>query len=326
MDDYSAVPAPKTTAQDGSWERAAIEKLLLAQVSEAKASRRWRIIKSLLWMLLLAGFIYALAVSNPETNRAKLHSEPHTALVSIQGEIGPSAEANADNLLPALRDAFAASGSKAVVLRINSPGGSPVQAGMINDEIRRLKAKHHKKVFVVVDEMCASAAYYIAAAADEIYVDKASLVGSIGVLMDGFGFTGTMEKLGVERRLLTAGKDKGMLDPFSPENPEHIAHAQQMLDEIHQQFITVVKNGRGSRLPADADVFTGKFWTGQDAIKLGLADKLGSLDQVARDVVQADDIIDYSPSENMAERLAKKLGAGMGESMAHTLGLQPSLR
>ncbi len=215
---------------------------------------------------------------------------------------------------------------KALVLRINSPGGSPVQAGMINDEIRRLKAKHQKKVIVVVDEMCASAAYYIAVAADEIYVDKASLVGSIGVLMDGFGFTGTMEKLGVQRRLLTAGADKGMLDPFSPENPEHIAHAQQMLDEIHQQFITVVKDGRGSRLPADADVFTGKFWTGQDAIKLGLADKLGSLDQVARDVVKAEDIIDYSPSENMAERLAKKLGAGMGESMAHTLGLQPSLR
>ena len=326
MDDYSAPPTSKTSAHNGSWERAAIEKLLLAQVSEAKANRRWRIVKSLLWMLLVAAFIYALVLGNPETNRAKLHSAPHTALVSIQGEIGPDAEANADSLLPALRDAFEASGSKAVVLRINSPGGSPVQAGMINDEIRRLKAKHQKKVIVVVDEMCASAAYYIAVAADEIYVDKASLVGSIGVLMDGFGFTGTMEKLGVQRRLLTAGADKGMLDPFSPENPEHIAHAQQMLDEIHQQFITVVKDGRGSRLPADADVFTGKFWTGQDAIKLGLADKLGSLDQVARDVVKAEDIIDYSPSENMAERLAKKLGAGMGESMAHTMGLQPNLR
>ena len=326
MDDYSQTSNPNPQAVAGSWERAAIEKLLLAQVNEAKASRRWRIIKSLLWMLLLAGFIYALAVGSPETNRAKLHSAPHTALVSIQGEIGPDAQASADNLLPALRDAFEASGSKAVVLRINSPGGSPVQAGMINDEVRRLKAKHQKKVIVVVDEMCASAAYYIAVSADEIYVDKASLVGSIGVLMDGFGFTGTMEKLGVQRRLLTAGQDKGMLDPFSPENPEHIAHAQQMLDEIHQQFITVVKDGRGSRLSADAEVFTGKFWTGQDAIKLGLADKLGSLDQVARDVVKAEDIIDYSPSENMAERLAKKLGAGMGESMAHTLGLQPSLR
>ena len=228
--------------------------------------------------------------------------------------------------MPALREAFDSSGSQAVVLRINSPGGSPVQAGQINDEIRRLKAKHHKKVYVVVDEMCASAAYYIAASADEIYVDKASLVGSIGVLMDGFGFTGTMEKLGVERRLLTAGSDKGMLDPFSPQKPEHIAHAQAMLDEIHQQFISVVKDGRGKRLPADAEVFTGKFWTGQDAIKLGLADKIGSLDQVARDVVKAEDIVDYTPSENMAERLAKKLGAGMGESMSGALGLQARLR
>jgi len=189
-----------------------------------------------------------------------------------------------------------------------------------------LKAKYHKKVFVVVDEMCASAAYYIAASADEIYVNKASLVGSIGVLMDGFGFTGTMEKLGVQRRLLTSGKDKGMLDPFSPENPEHIAHAQAMLDEIHEQFIAAVKQGRGTRLPPSADVFTGRFWTGQDAITLGLADHLGSLDQVARDVVHAEDIIDYTPSENVAERLAKKLGAGMGETMLHTLGLQPTLR
>ncbi len=326
MDDYSQPNTPANSNPATSWERAAIEKLLLAQVSEAKAKRRWTIIKSLFWMLLFAAFIYALMLGNPESSRAKLHSAPHTALITIGGEIGAQAMANADNLLPALREAYEASGSQAVVLRINSPGGSPVQAGLINDEIRRLKAKHHKKTIVVVDEMCASAAYYIAAAADEIYVDKASLVGSIGVLMDGFGFTGTMEKLGVQRRLLTAGKDKGMLDPFSAENPEHIAHAQAMLDEIHQQFITVVKDGRGKRLPADADVFTGKFWTGQDAIKLGLADKLGSLDQVARDVVKAEDIIDYTPTENVAERLAKQLGAGVGESMAHTLGLQPSLR
>ncbi|MFI0545800.1 MAG: S49 family peptidase [Brachymonas sp.] len=308
------------------WERATIEKLLLAQINESKATRRWRIIKSLLWMLLLAGVIAMFWDNNAEKANAALHAAPHTALINIQGEIGSDTPASADLLLPALREAFEASGAQAVMLRINSPGGSPVQAGQINDEIRRLKAKHHKKVYVVVDEMCASAAYYIAASADEIYVDKASLVGSIGVLMDGFGFTGTMEKLGVERRLLTAGTDKGMLDPFSPQNPEQVAHAQAMLDEIHQQFIAVVKEGRGKRLPADANVFTGKFWTGQNAIKLGLADKVGSLDQVARDVVKAEDIVDYTPSENMAERLAKKLGAGMGESMSGALGLQARLR
>ena len=299
-----------------------LERLVFATVREQRAARRWRIFWRFAW---LGAFLATFWWLGRDSATAAM-SGPHTAVVEITGAIASDANANAEFIIAAMRSALEDQGSRALVLMIDSPGGSPVQAGMINDEIRRLKAQHQKPIYAVVGETCASAAYYIAVAADEIYVDKASLVGSIGVLMDGFGFTGTMEKLGVQRRLLTAGADKGMLDPFSPENPEHIAHAQQMLDEIHQQFITVVKDGRGSRLPADADVFTGKFWTGQDAIKLGLADKLGSLDQVARDVVKAEDIIDYSPSENMAERLAKKLGAGMGESMAHTLGLQPSLR
>ncbi len=242
-------------------------------------------------------------------------SGPHTAVVEIKGEIASGADASAEFVNAAMRSALEDSGSKALVLLINSPGGSPVQAGMINDEILRLKALHQKPVYAVVEETCASAAYYIAAAADEIYVDKASLVGSIGVLLDGFGFTGTMEKLGVERRLLTAGANKGMLDPFSPMSPEQREHAQEMLDTIHQQFITVVQEGRGKRLHATADTFSGLFWTGQQAVAMGLADQLGSLDSVARDIVQAEDIIDYTRRDNVAERLAKRFGAALGEGV-----------
>jgi protease-4 len=198
-------------------------------------------------------------------------------------------------------------------LLINSPGGSPVQAGIINDEIHRLKALHKKPVYAVVEETCASAAYYIAVAADEIYVDKASIVGSIGVLMDGFGFTGLMEKLGVERRLLTAGENKGFLDPFSPQTDKQRVFAQAMLDQIHQQFIGVVKEGRGKRLKETPDMFSGLFWTGQQAIDLGLADKLGNIDFVAREVVKAEEIVDYTRKENVAERLVKRFGASIGE-------------
>jgi protease-4 len=202
---------------------------------------------------------------------------------------------------------------KDIFLYINSPGGSPVQAGIINDEIRRLKEKHKKPVYAVVEESCASAAYYIAVAADEIYVDKASIVGSIGVLMDGFGFTGLMDKLGVERRLMTAGVNKGFLDPFSPQTKNQRIHAQTLLDQIHQQFIQVVREGRGKRLKETPELFSGLFWTGQQAVELGLADDFGSIDQVARDVVKAHELVDYSRQDNVAERLVKRFGAAMGE-------------
>jgi len=205
------------------------------------------------------------------------------------------------------------------VLRINSPGGSPVQSGIVNDEIRRLRALHGKKVYAVVEEICASGAYYIAVAADEIYVDKASLVGSIGVLMDGFGFTGTMEKLGVERRLLTAGANKGMLDPFSPQNEQQTAFAKAMIDQIHQQFIAVVKQGRGNRLKEDKDTFSGLFWNGEEAVRLGLADKVGNIDYVAREVIKAEEIIDYTPHDNIAERFAKRFGAAVGHGAVKAL-------
>ena len=203
-----------------------------------------------------------------------------------------------------------------VILRINSPGGSPVQAGLINDEIRRLRSKHPETpLYAVVEDVCASGGYYVAAAADKIYVNKASIVGSIGVLMDGFGFTGTMEKLGVDRRLLTAGNNKGFLDPFSPQNPNQTAHAQVMLDDIHQQFIDVVKTGRGARLKETPEMFSGLMWTGDQSVKLGLADDFGSVDSVARDVIKAEKVLDYSVRDNIAERFARRLGAGAVNSL-----------
>jgi len=240
-------------------------------------------------------------------------SSAHTAMVAIKGEISDAGEGSAEYILPALRSAMQDKGAQALVLLINSPGGSPVQAGLIHDEIRRLRALHDKPVYAVVEESCASAAYYIAAGADRIYVDKASLVGSIGVLINGFGFTGTLDKLGVERRLLTAGENKGFLDPFSPQSDAQRAHAQRMLDQIHQQFIGVVRQGRGERLKETPEMFSGLFWTGEQAVQLGLADGLGSLDMVAREVVKAEKLVDYTNKENIAERFAKRLGASVGQ-------------
>jgi protease-4 len=247
-------------------------------------------------------------------------------MVSIVGEIGSETEASAENVMSSMRLALEDSGSQALVLLINSPGGSPVQAGLINDEIVRLRALHNKPIYAVVEESCASAAYYIAAAADQIFVDKASIVGSIGVLMDGFGFTELMNKLGVERRLMTAGANKGFLDPFSPQTEPQRKHAQAMLDQIHKQFIEVVKKGRGDRLKETPEMFSGLFWSGQQAVDLGLADSLGSLDGVARDVVKAPDVIDYTQRENVAERLVKRFGAAVGEGSVRALRSSTGLR
>jgi protease-4 len=247
-------------------------------------------------------------------------------VVEIKGEIASGAEASAESIVASLRAAFEDDGARAVVLLINSPGGSPVQAGIINDEINRLKLKSKKPVYAVVEESCASAAYYIAVAADKIFVDKASIVGSIGVLMDGFGFTGLMDKLGVERRLMTAGANKGFLDPFSPQTELQRAFAQTMLDEIHKQFIDVVKAGRGNRLKETPEIFSGLFWSGQQAIELGLADQLGNLDFVAREIVKAEDIVDYTRRENVAERLVKRFGASIGEGAIHAIKAIPAVR
>ena len=292
------------------WERGVLERLAFAALEEQRAARRWKIINRLITVglfLLVVWLVFGLGQSG------NAPSARHTAMVEIKGEISSESEASAELVVSALRSAFEDSGAQAVVLVINSPGGSPVQAGIINDEIRRLKSKHDKPVYAVVEEACASAAYYIAVSADKIYVDKASIVGSIGVLMDGFGFTGLMEKLGVERRLMTAGENKGFLDPFSPQTEKQRAYAQTMLDQIHQQFIAVVKQGRGKRLKDTPDMFSGLFWTGQQAVELGLADQLGNLDYVAREVVQAEDIVDYTRHPNVAERLVKRFGAAIGE-------------
>ena len=306
-----------------SWEREAIEKLLHADMRERRAARRWRMFKSLIWILLFGGLIWVLAADRLTSTAP---TGAHTALVSIKGEIADKGDASAEYVLPALRSALEDPGSKGLVLLINSPGGSPVQAGLINDEIARLRKLHDKPIYAVVEETCASAAYYVAAAADQIYVDKASIVGSIGVLMDGFGFVGTMEKLGVERRLLTAGENKGFLDPFSPQSDAHESYAQAMLDQVHQQFISAVRKGRGERLKETPEMFSGLFWTGEQAVRMGLADGLGSLDSVARDVIKAETLVDYSNKENIAERLAKRFGASVGEGAAMALRTLPALR
>ena len=300
-----------------------IERVARELLRQQRGERRWRLFFRLAWLALVLAIAWGLMSQRMHGSPA---SRPHTALIEVRGEIAVDSDASAEGLISALKTAFEDGGAQAIVLRINSPGGSPVQSGIVNDEIRRLKEKHKKKVYAVVEEMCASGAYYIAVAADEIYVDKASIVGSIGVLMDGFGFTGLMDKMGVERRLLTAGSNKGMLDPFSPQNEKQTALAKAMIEQIHQQFITVVKAGRGERLKETPETFSGLFWNGEEAVRLGLADKIGNVDFVAREVIKAEEIIDYTPHDNVAERLAKRFGAAMGAGAVKALREMAPLR
>jgi protease-4 len=308
---------------DLRWERDTLERLAFASLKEQRATRRWKTFVRLAWLVFFVCMAWVLlSRASPATDK----TVAHTAVVEIKGEIASGADASAEFVIAAMRSAFEDEGAQAVVLLINSPGGSPVQAGIINDEILRLKALHKKPVYAVVEEACASAAYYIAVGADQIYVDKASIVGSIGVLMDGFGFTGLMDKLGVERRLLTAGENKGFLDPFSPQSEAQRALAQSMLDTIHNQFIAVVKTGRGERLKETPETFSGLFWSGEQAVQQGLADAYGTLDSVARDVVKAEEIIDYTRRDNVAERLAQRFGAALGEGSVRALRSLPVLR
>ena len=317
-------PTPGRGATEAAgWERATLEKLAFAALVEQKSARRWKTFVRLSWLVFFIAMAWiGLSRTSPATDK----TSAHTAVVEIKGEIASGADAGAEFVVAAMRSAFEDEGAQAVVLLINSPGGSPVQAGIINDEIRRLKVLHKKPVYAVVEETCASAAYYIAVATDAIYVDKASIVGSIGVLMDGFGFTGLMDKLGVERRLMTAGENKGFLDPFSPQSETQRAFAQNMLNQIHTQFIDAVKTGRGKRLKESPETFSGLFWSGQQAIEMGLADHLGNLDYVAREVVKAEELIDYTRRENVAERLAKRFGAALGEGSVRALKNIPALR
>lgn len=291
-------------------DRQQLDRLIAALLEEKQSARRWRQIWRLIWLGLVLLAMTMAWFNAPTTTDVR---QPHTALIEIKGEIASDSETNALHTIDSLKSAFADQGALAVVVLIDSPGGSPVQAGLIHDEILRLKQLYKKPVYVVVEDTCASAGYYIAAAADAIYVNKASLVGSIGVLMDGFGFAGLLDKLGVERRLMTAGENKGFLDPFSPQNEQQRLHVQSMLDQIHQQFIASVRQGRGERLKEQATTFSGLFWTGEQAISLGLADALGSLDYVAREIVKAEEIVDYTKKDNVAERLVKRFGAAIGD-------------
>jgi protease-4 len=295
------------------WERVVLEKVALAAVTEQRRARRWGIFFK---FLIFAYLFVLLFIGMGWIGKKDGSVDKHTALVELNGVIGPQSAASAEAIMQGLADAFKDKRTQGVILRINSPGGSPVQSGYINDEIRRLRAKYPAiPLYAVVEDMCASGGYYVAVAADRIYVNKASMIGSIGVLMNGFGFTGTMEKLGVERRLLAAGENKGFLDPFSPLNDDQKGHAKKMLAEIHEQFIDVVRKGRGKRLKETPEMFSGLIWVGQKSIELGLADALGSAEQVARDVIKAEDIVDFTPRENVAERFAKRFGASMAESL-----------
>ncbi|MGF6275364.1 protease-4 [Massilia sp. UYP11] len=312
----------------GNWERETLEKLVFATVQERRRARRWSIFFKLSFLSVALLALWAYYDFNFGSGDVE-NLGRHTALIEINGEIEAEGSGAADTVIPSLNKAFSDPGSAAVVLRIDSPGGSPVQAGIIVDEIQRLKRGYpDKPLYVVVDEICASGGYYIASAADRIYVNKASIVGSVGVLMDSFGFTGTMDKLGVERRLLTAGENKGFLDPFSPQSEKHREHAQEMLNEIHQQFIAVVRAGRGKRLKETPETFSGLYWTGARAVDMGLADAFGTVDTVARDIVKAEDIVDYTAHEGLPERVLKKFGAAVGESAVKAAyhGAVPKLR
>ena len=299
---------------EADWERQIIEKLASAALNEQRRARRWGIFFKL---LVFAYVTFLLVLFVDWRGPDGLVAGKHTALVDVVGVIDPRGDASADRVTEALQNAFKAKTTQGVILRINSPGGSPVQAGIIYDEIRRLRGLYPNiPMYAVVEDICASGGYYIAAAADKIYVDKASIVGSIGVIMDGWGFTGTMEKLGVERRALVSGENKAFLDPFSPVDEKQKRHAQSMLDDIHKQFIDVVKKGRGKRLKESPDIFSGLLWTGDKSVELGLADGLGSVEYVAREVIKAEDIFDYTKKQDITERFAKRFGAAMAGALA----------
>ena len=301
-----------------NWERQALEHLLLENLKETRKARRWKAVFRILTLIVFVGAI--LAVFDFHLPGRGMGAEKHTALVTLEGEISSSSMANALDINSSLTAAFENENSAGVVLRINSPEGSPVQAGMMNDEIHRLRKLYPSKpLYVVVEDICASGGYYVAVAGDQILVDKASLVGSIGVIMEGFGFTGLMDKLGVTRRMITAGFNKGMMDPFSKENPQQVEMIKTMIDEIHQQFIAVVKAGRGDRLKETPEMFSGRVWNGEQAIKIGLVDGYGTVESVARDVFKAPDILDYTIKENFAERVAKRFGAEAGAAASKTL-------
>jgi protease-4 len=304
--------------QTSEWQQSVINKLAFAAVNEQKRARRWGIFFKTLMFVYLAAILY---LYTPDVDVTAAATGKHTALVELTGVIAADKEANADDVVTGLRDAFENKHTAGVILRINSPGGSPVQAGYINDEIKRLRKEYPDTPFyVVISDICASGGYYVAAAADKIYADKASIVGSIGVRMDGFGFVDAIEKLGVERRLLTAGEHKGFLDPFQPAQQADIDQVQELLDDIHQQFIDVVTAGRGDKLKQDPDLFSGYVWTGEQAVTLGLVDELGSSGYVAREVIGEETIVDYTQTEDWLTKFGKRFGTALGRGVGEVLG------
>lgn len=303
-------PATRTAAPDrasDSWERATLREVALAAIAEQRRARRWNVALRLGFLLYLVAL---LVLARGDLFVAMAPAGRHTALVDLDGLIAVDAPANADDVIEGLTNAFESPGVAGVVLRVNSPGGSPVQSGRINAAVRRLRAEHPKvPVYAVVEDLCASGGYYVAVAATEIYADKASIVGSIGVRMDGFGFVETMEKLGVQRRLITAGTHKGFLDPFSPLDPADESHAKALLGNVHEQFIQVVREGRGKRLREVPELYSGWIWTGEQALDLGLVDALGDVEFVAREVIGAKDIVDYTRRPGYFDQFARQLGA-----------------
>ena len=307
-----------------SWEREVVTQLAESSLREQRRSRRWGILFKSLTFAYIAAIIYMYG----DFSMTKVSlNEKHTALVELNGVISDADEANADSIVTALRDAFDNENSAGVILRINSPGGSPVQSGYIYDEMRRLREKHpDTPLYAVVTDICASGGYYIASAADKIYADKASIVGSIGVRMDNFGFVEAIDKLGIERRTLTAGENKALLDPFLPEDEKTKAHMQTMLAEIHQQFIDSVKKGRGDRLDTNVEgLFSGLIWTGEAALKIGLVDELASSSHVAREVIGEETIVNYTVEQDILERFAERLGSSVAQVISTQI-LAPSLR
>jgi protease IV len=312
-----AAPTPTITLPAATVTQ--LTDILAQHVKEQRRGRLWKYA----FRALLVG-LFVLAVLWPLLRGGSSNHDSatkHVAVVKLEGTIEYGSSAGAEPMMSALQAAFEDSSSVAVVLQMNSPGGSPVQSAMIYDEINRLRAKFDKPIYAVVEEICASGCYYVAAATDEIYVNPASLVGSIGVIMEGFGATELMKKLGIERRMYTAGSNKGMLDPFSPAKPKHKAIVDAMLADVHEQFITAVKEGRGESLDVskDPEVFSGRIYTGKQSVTLGLADELGGLNYLARDVIGVENLVDYSPKENIAERVAKKLGASFGAGAMQSL-------
>ena len=311
-------PTPTPTPIPPNWERAVLERVALKALDEQRRARQWNALFKLLWFIFafMILSIWLGWIGRPDRDSVGGTVGKHTALIDLEGIIQPEGRASAEKIIKALNRAFKDNGTQGVVLRINSPGGSPVQAGYINDEIRRLRAKYPETpLYAVIQDLCASGGYYVAVAADKIYVDKASLVGSIGVIISSFGFVGSLDKLGVERRAYTSGDNKDFLDPFLPEEPRHREHAQKMLSEIHQQFIRVVRQGRGARLKETPETFSGLIWTGEKSVELGLADSLGSLEYVAREVIKAEKVVDYSPKENYFEQLSERLGTSFGATL-----------